>query len=1160
MNTVQQYYSNLRDVHRSGGAVPETSYYPALQALLNEVGRTLKPRATCIINLANSGAGLPDGGIFSEEQLRNSRASVNKSAQIPERGAIEVKPPTEDARGVMTEPQGKKYLAHYGLLLVTNLREFVLFERGDDGIALEIDSYELASDADSFWMLVDHPSKTSQKHRDRLPEFLRRTLTRKTRLADPADVAWFLASYARDAKAVIEHRELETLAAVRSALEQVLGLKFDGAKGDRFFKSTLVQTLFYGLFAAWVMWCRRPESRRPGANFDWRMTEWDLAIPLIGTLFGQVANAQQLKEEDLRELITPLDRAAATLNRVDRAAFFTRFAEAEAVQYFYEPFLEAFDPELRKSLGVWYTPREVVRYMVERVDATLRSELGIQEGLANEHVYVLDPCCGTGAFLIEVLQRIERTLRSGVDDALVGSALKKAARDRVFGFEIMPAPFVVAHLQLGLLLESLGAPLRGALNERVGVYLTNALTGWEPSKAAKSVLFKDLAEERDAAEDVKRNKPILVILGNPPYNAFAGVGQDEEEGLVEPYKRDLRRVWNIRKFNLDELYVRFFRIAEQRIIEGTGKGLVCFISNYSYLSEASFVALRERMLQGFDRIWIDCLNGDSRETGKLTPDGESDPSVFSTEQNPEGIRVGTAVGLFVRKDKRSECSLTRSVMFRDFWGRTKRADLLKAIEPGGGSTAYTEANPTKDTRYAFVPSTISGSYAEWPKLNEIAAVAPITGYKENRGFSLIDDSRSALSKRMRSYLDRSANWEDLVALGTGLTKDAARFNARAARDKVLAAEEKYSETRELRYLLRPFEMRWCYYCPTRPLWNEPRPSLYIHHAPGNAFLVSRPAGVAKPEGVPFYFTRHLADFDFIKGHSYHFPLGLRSMSIDRSHKGQKHGFTEDLAPNLSASASAYAKELLGEERTPFVSQSELIWLHILAIGFSPAYLDENADGIRQDWPRVPLPRTADQLRSSAELGRQIASLLDVDSPVEAVDSGTIRAELKVVGVIARTGGGQADPDSGDLKVDVGWGHVGKDGVTMPGRGKLVQRNYTDAERAALIGGGKDRGLSESDTLEILGPGTYDVHLNPATYWRNVPIGVWDYVIGGYQVIKKWLSYREHDLLGRSLTIDETRYVTKMTRRLTALLLMRFALDHNYRQCATESYAWPRPRK
>ena len=202
---------------------------------------------------------------------------------------------------------------------------------------------------------------------------------------------------------------------------------------------------------------------------------------------------------------------------------------------------------------------------------------------------------------------------------MIGEDLKAAAQHRVFGFELLSAPFVIAHWQVGNLLAEVAAPLNAADGERAAVYLTNALTGWELPQGprAQLPLFPELAVERDAAERVKQNVPILVVIGNPPYNAFAGTSPEEEGGLVEAYKQGLSTTWRVRKYNLDELYVRFLRIGERRIT-ATGRGIVCYISNYSYIDDPSFVVARQRLSAEFDAIWIDCLNGDSRETGKLT--------------------------------------------------------------------------------------------------------------------------------------------------------------------------------------------------------------------------------------------------------------------------------------------------------------------------------------------------------------------------------------------------------------------------------------------------------------------------------------------------------------------------------------------------------------
>ncbi len=280
--------------------------------------------------------------------------------------------------------------------------------------------------------------------------------------------------------------------------------------------------------------------------------------------------------------------------------------------------------------------------------------MNVPDGLADERVIVLDPCCGTGAYLIETLKRIHRTLQEKGHSALTAQKLKKAASARVFGFEILPAPFVISHLQIGLMLRLLGAPFNVESDERAGVYLTNALTGWEPPKEPKKQLrlFPEMMQERDAADKVKQETPILVILGNPPYNGFAGLAVEEERDLVTAY-RTTKRAPKPEGQGLNDLYVRFFRMAERRIVEKTRKGVICFISNYSWLDGLSHPGMRERYLDVFDHIAIDCLNGDKYRTGKMTPWGDPDPSIFSTESNHEGIQVGTAITLAVLDESES---------------------------------------------------------------------------------------------------------------------------------------------------------------------------------------------------------------------------------------------------------------------------------------------------------------------------------------------------------------------------------------------------------------------------------------------------------------------------------------------------------------------------
>lgn len=1154
MHPVEKYLHDIQQIHRTGGGTKEESYYGALETLLNEIGAKLKPKVRCVAQLRNTGGGEPDFGLYTASQFQTSRDDRPLGGQPPERGVIEVKDWSADTFKIARDGQVAKYLQRYGLVLVTNYREFVLVGGDSHGNAVDLEPCTLAPTGNDFLELAAHPRKAAAEHGERLTDFLRRVMLHRAPVNAPEDLAWFLASYAREARARVEAaKALPALDALRKGIEEALGMSFEGEKGDHFFRATLVQTLFYGVFSSWVLWARN--HPKPEERFDWRNAAWTLHVPMIKSLFDQIATPSRLKALGVDQV---LDWAGNVLNRVDRALFFQKFQEEHAVQYFYEPFLKAYDPELRKELGVWYTPPEIVAYQVERVDRVLREELGIADGLADEQVVVLDPCCGTGAYLVETLKRIHATLDEQGASALTAQKLKRAAMTRVFGFEILPAPFVVAHLQIGLMLRLLGAPLSHDGDDRAGVYLTNALTGWEPLKDPKNQLplFPELAEERDAANDVKQRARILVILGNPPYNAFAGTSPDEEGGLVDAYKEGLTTStkdggWGIKKFNLDDLYVRFFRIAERRIAK-TGKGVVCYISNFSYLSDPSFVVMRQHFLAEFDKLWFDCMNGDSRETGKQTPDGRPDPSVFSTGQSPIGIRVGTAIGLMVRNEKRAKSPVVR---FQQYWGGTKRQDILDSLRLKNLDRKYETAAPAPENRYSFRPSKLKGDYAQWPSVVELPSEPPSNGLMEKRGGALMDIDREALAKRMKAYFDPSVDWPEYKSLSYGLESERSGIVPKQVRKRALQ-QDRFSDNQIVPYAIRPFDRIWAYYSAVPGIWNRARPSYWAQCWEGNAFFMTRFRSSASPEGVPCYLVAGLSDDHFITPDNACFPIRLRQeVEAPRSSDLQVEMFghhTTDAAitANLSKEARAYLGGLGIDNPDADAGTAGLIWMHALAIGYSPAYLEENADGIRQDWPRIPLPATRAALEASAALGRQVAALLDTETPVDGVTCGRIRPALRALGVVARVGGGALNPDAGDLDLTAGWGHAGARGVCMPGRGKAAERalkpeEKTDAQALAALYGGPDGK-------------TLDVFLNDGAYWANVPPAVWDYTIGGYQVIKKWLSYREKGFLGRGLTLDEAEYVTGMVRRIAALVLLRDALDANYRAVTADVYAWPRP--
>lgn len=1133
------YLARMREIRATGAATHETSYYSALETLLNGIGRQLRPRVIANGQIRNQGAGHPDFGLYSQTQCRGGEPAPGTGA-TPERGVVEVKGLVEETWFAAETSQVSQYWQHYGLVLVSNYRAFLLIGRNAEGQAERLEGFTLAESDAAFWNLCHASPDALDPLAEALHDYLRRALSFLAPLTRASDLAWLLASYARDALRRIEvSADLPALQTVRSGLEQALGLRFEDAKGEHFFRSTLVQTLFYGIFSAWVQWARALPPHA-ATRFDWHAAGWTLHVPMVRTLFEQVATPSRLGPLGLVEI---LDWTGDALHRVDRTAFFEAFDEGRAVQYFYEPFLAHFDPALRKQLGVWYTPPEIVTYMVERVDLALREELGIEAGLASPDVYVLDPCCGTGSFLVEVLRVIEQRLRDQCEDALVAHDLNTAARERLFGFELMPAPFVVAHWQIGMMLAQAGAPLTA--QQRGAVYLTNALTGWnEPIGPVDELLLPELQPERDAAERVKRVDPILVIIGNPPYNAFAGVSPDEEEGLVEPYKQGLRSEWNIRKYNLDELYTRFLRVAERRITERSGRGIICFISSYSYLSDPSFVVARRHLLEGFHRIFIDSLNGDSRETGKRTPEGDPDPSVFSTPFNREGIKLGTAVGMFVREGPTEGLA---EVRYRQFWGTRKREELVEALDGGSLDGGFAVTTPTPANRFNFRPLGPASNYDSWPDLIALAEAEPFSGFAEMRRGSLIDADRDRLADRMRRYMDPSLTFETLKAEGIGPVGEAGRFDAQSARTRLLARES-FSEDHIKRYALLPLDTRYAYYTGVRPIWNEPRPDFYSAARNGNRFLVSRMMAERPHEGVPVLPITALPDYHLLRPNIRAFPFRLLE---SEGPQGDLLA-TPTRRANLSATARAWLATITQNDPDADADLGDAPWHHALAVMTAPAWLQENQSAILGGWPRVPLPTDLTHLETSAAFGRRVAALLDTEQVAPGVTIAPYDAPLGTLGRLVREGGGALA--ASDLEV-TSWGRGGNGAPVMPGNGNIRERDGYDAEERAALAIAAVATEEDVTALEArLGP-PIDVRLNGVAHLKGVPSNVYELTIGGYQVLKKWLSYRDRAVIGRPITVAEAREAVAIVRRLTAYVLMQPALDASYEAIKARAFDW-----
>ena len=1101
-SAVEAYFAGIRQIKSAGGGTDEKSLYGPLSNLLDAVGATLQPKVFCVQELADHGVGHPDFGLYTTQQVQKGKP---KSGQKPERGVIEAKGVDDDVQQIAQSPQVRQYLEGYQQVLVTTFRGFILVGRDSEGKPVQLESFAIASSAAEFDDKLARPRAFANEVGAGLGEYLTRVLSQSAALVEPRDVALLLASYARDGLARVEKAgEAQSLVSLREALEASLGVRFEGDQGAAFFRSTLVQTLFYSIFSAWVLWARRTPT--PNGPFNWHEAHWYLRAPVMQALFQQLAGPAQLQPLGLVEV---LDWATAALDRVERDAFFAKFSEGEAVPYFYEPFLQAFDPDLRKRLGVWYTPPSVVRYMVARVDRALKDDLAIPDGLADKNVYVLDPCCGTGAYLAEVLRRVSANLQDKGLDGLVGSEVKQAAMERVFGFEIMPAPLVVAHLQVGLTMQALDAPFSDDGNERPGIYLTNALTGWTDTNQDPPLL-PELAEERERAGHVKQDTPVLVILGNPPYDGFAGMAVDEEAELSGAYKTT-KQVRKPSGRGPNDPYVRFFRMAERRIAEKTGQGVVCFISNYSWLDGQSFTGMRERYLEAFDAIRIDSLNGDKYKTGKTTPEGSPDPSIFSTHEDPVGIRVGTAITTLVRK---ADHAPTQSVEFRSLWGRSKHEELAAAAELKP-TDLYGGITPLLSLGLPFLDLTVSAGWQDWPSLPSLFPTY-FPGVTTSRDGFLVDIDLERLQERVADYFDADLSHEEINRRYPAVMDSTKRYAAQSVRDALLKRGGP-SEDGFVRYAYRPFDTRRLYWEGETKLIDEKRAKYKPQVFEGNCALVLQ--RTARPHSSPPLLIRELGDFNQMNSGVYCVPAWLRDDGLgmsDPNGTGRR--------PNLSPAGQTYLENL--------GANVEDLLHHVLAVLHSPEYHEQNGDALLMEWPRIPLPGwpdgradgAAEELAASTARGRELAALLDSDTPVAGVTTGSPQPELAAIAVpIALDGGSMAGDD---FNVSAGWGYLGQNDVVMPGQGRTEPRAYTGDERSAL-----------GHATATLGDATLDVYLNDRACWRNVPAAVWNYQLGGYQVLKKWLSYRERKVLDRNLKPEEVQHFTNTARRIAAILML-----------------------
>jgi hypothetical protein len=1165
-NLSEAIYDYVRETRRleSLPSSTETSFYPDLKLLLNAALKSERLPFDVITGTSEGGGRRRDMPDFV---LGDSSLFVGVYGEVKraDTSLADLAVSTEQ------NDQIGRYLSQTGVVLLCNVRGFGLlscdptFTR-EGGTPVPPKKRILEKTVD-LWSTVSGSGakqKVDPSAVEDLISIVTRAVADLARIASPADLAKILARQARDAKASMPD-DLKPVKPLLDDYRQALGLAFaiDDEKGARFFRSSLVQSIFYALFAAWILW-----DKEAGAttSFDVEDAHQYLPIPFLDALLHDIRHPTRMKHLGLD---AHLARAVKTFNRVDRPLFRSRMTfptidgetTIAAITYFYEPFLEAFDPQLREDLGVWYTPPEIVRYQVQRVHYLLKTELGRPRGLADPDVVVLDPCCGTGAYLLEVARCIASELKREGDESSLGLELARAFHERVMGFEILTAPFAIAQLQLYLLLDELG--WRPDAAHRVAVFLTNALSGWHDLGDIK-LNFPEMREEFDASQKVKREAKIIVILGNPPYDRFTGAAQAEEAELVAHYKgielvddankdgsikRDefgriskkqrgdslLYKEFGVRKQLLDDLYIRFIRLAEERIGEAADYGVVSYISNSSYLTGRSHPLMRRSMLSNFHAVWIDNLNGDKYRTGKVIPKGlpgagTRDDSAFTTEMDPRGIQPGTAIVTWVKRiDTRTKPGDT-AVLYRDFWGPAalKRQGLLASLPSGSppkGSTVhvYESVKPSQENRWRLGPKTVEGGFEAWLSLEELFPIS-FQGVNPNRGLEggIIDTDRTALERRLRSYFAA-----DNFRAAKKASEEIATARARYDPEKVwlkLKADGHFRKDAVIPLLTFPFDQRYIYYVATDKWLNEARLE-FARNAANNEWLITVPEPRKASETWPVYATE-LVNLHVHERGSVVFPRETRG-----------DGLLTDRDANLPEPTWRVLRAHFGlkGERRDEAARALVgkLFRVVFAILHAPRYQAEHKSALSADWAHLPMPKDIRLFDRLVAAGEQVTRLLDADRDAGNVIKAVVGADrARALGPLKRADAKQVRPD--DLKITVTyWGG---------GKGRWKPRAFMAEELPAVEFG------------DAWGERTGDLFVNEHAYFANVPEEVWNYQLGGYPVLKKWLGYRQADRRdGKPLTDDECRWFRQVIQRIAALLALGPSLNALYQDAAANAF-------
>jgi predicted helicase len=1056
--TILEYVEALNRQFKTGLST-EHSYRPLLQGLLTEL--------------------LPGVAVTNEPQRIDCGAPdfilTRKGVPV---GYIEAKDIGKPLDGRQFREQFERYRSSLRNLIITDYLEFRLFRDGEHSATLalaEIRDGKIVArreNLDAFAELIrDFGRYEGQTIRS--ASKLSKMMASKARLL----ASIIVEALAADEREPAGNRVAEASATLRDQLSAFRKVLIHDLT-PRQFADIYAQTIAYGMFAA-----RLHDPSLEDFNRKEAAELIPKSNPFLRKLFQGIAGY------DLDDRIAwVVDSLADLFKATDVKALLRDFGKAtqqhDPIIHFYETFLAEYDPALRKSRGVWYTPEPVVNFIVRAVDEILKSEFSLRNGLADtskttveikkpthdkrfktgyvmekqevHKVQILDPAAGTGTFLAEIVKQIHKSFEG--QEGIWSDYVENHLIPRLNGFEILMASYAMAHLKLDMLLAETG--YKPARDQRFRVYLTNSLEEHHPETGT---LFASwLSQEASEANYIKRDTPVMVVLGNPPYSGHSANKGEWIEGLLGDYKQEPGggRLKEKNPKWLNDDYVKFIRYG-QHFVEKNGEGILAFINNHSFLDNPTFRGMRWKLLRAFDKIYVIDLHGNAKKK-EACPDGSPDKNVFDIQQ-------GVSINLFVKTGKKKKDALAEVLHYDLFGQREVKYDFLWKNSIASLPFAKLDLDAPQ---YFFVRKDFTEKkiYDAGFAINDLFDNNS-AGIVTARDYFVIDSDRALLINRINSFFSSEKN----ELMNRFDLKENSTWKIDNTKNTAKSLDEK--RIRIIAY--RPFDDRYVYY--DKSFIDRPRIELMGHFLSGDNVGLCWIRPMSSNYDFSIFITDSIIDQCFAgnksagAGISYTSPLYIYpQQGLQITIDGTNHR-----TPNLNLTIVDQIANGLGLNFTPEKDETPGTFApidlldYIYAVLHSPSYRQKFQEFLKIDFPRIPYPADKQKFWKLVELGGELRQLHLLESPM-----------------------------------------LDRAGTTYPVAGSnLVDKVHYE--------NGK-------------------VYINEAQYFDGVPQSAWEFYIGGYQPAQKWLKDRK----GRTLNYNDVKHYQRIIIALTETERIMGEIDAN----------------